>query len=843
MITSKYITRIVAAIIAIAAVLCLCAMGFSDSLTELAGGPGVTMQYESKLFDTDEIIEINIEIEEEEWQDLLDNAISETYHRCNIEINGTKLYSVGIRPKGNTSLTSIAADPTTDRYSLKLEFDQYVEGQTCFGLDKLILNNNYADATNMKEAIVYDMYQYLGVDASLYNYAKVSVNGEYWGIYLALEAVEDSFLMRNYGSQNGQLYKPESMGMGDKADNENGGGMQPFGGGAPGGQTAPPAMPEGASSGKSGAASETESTSSGASDGDSEMPEGDSGVPGGDSEMPEGDSEIPDGDSGMLDGDSGMPDRSSGMRDGDFTMSSGNSGMPGGDFAMSSGDSGMPGGDFAMSSGDSGMPGGDLEMPNGNFEMPDGGFQMPNGGSGMPDGNFEMPDDGFQMSSGDSGMSSGDSGMPGGDFAMPGGEFEMPDGNFEIPGGDFQMPGGFSMSGGANLNYTDDNLESYETIWEGEVTKTKDKDHKKVVKALKQISEGTELETYLDIDNVLKYMAVHTFVVNQDSLTGNMAHNYYLYESDGQLNILPWDYNLAFGGMGMGGSGGSDVVNHPIDTPFSGTKFFDTLLQDETYLAQYHAYLQQLVEDYVSGGRFDETYQRIQKQISSLVETDPTAFYSFEEYEKGADMLYDTVSLRAESIKGQLEGTVPATSAGQRENASALIDESSIDVGVMGTMNMGGMGGGPFGFGRESETADNKRLAETGPATADKTVAQEKPATQEGTAAQEKPATQEGTATQEKPVIQEETAGSETVSAPETEETVTEKETASEHETTAVSEKSGRERPEGFNPPGFGTGVSDSASGTAQTETLILYAVCLVIMLGGILFAAFYRRK
>ena len=38
---------------------------------------------------------------------------------------------------------------------------QYVDGQTCFGLDKLVLNNNYADATSMKEALVYDMYQYL----------------------------------------------------------------------------------------------------------------------------------------------------------------------------------------------------------------------------------------------------------------------------------------------------------------------------------------------------------------------------------------------------------------------------------------------------------------------------------------------------------------------------------------------------------------------------------------------------------------------------------------------------------------------------------------------------------
>ena len=58
------------------------------------------------------------------------------------------------------------------------------------------------------------MYQYLGADASLYNYAKISVNGEYWGVYLALEGVEDSFQLRNYGTESGEIYKPESMDMG-----------------------------------------------------------------------------------------------------------------------------------------------------------------------------------------------------------------------------------------------------------------------------------------------------------------------------------------------------------------------------------------------------------------------------------------------------------------------------------------------------------------------------------------------------------------------------------------------------------------------------------------------------
>lgn len=66
----------------------------------------------------------------------------------------------------------------------------------------------------MKEAIIYDMYQYIGATSSLYNYAKVSVNGEYWGVYLALEAVEESFMLRNFGTQDGELYKPESMEMG-----------------------------------------------------------------------------------------------------------------------------------------------------------------------------------------------------------------------------------------------------------------------------------------------------------------------------------------------------------------------------------------------------------------------------------------------------------------------------------------------------------------------------------------------------------------------------------------------------------------------------------------------------
>ncbi|MGN0572606.1 MAG: CotH kinase family protein, partial [Acutalibacteraceae bacterium] len=218
MITSRHIEKIVAVITAAAVILCLLAAVFSNALEERFGG-GIAQEYETALFDRSSVIKIDIQMDGEKWDEMLENAINEEYYQCDVVVNGTTFYNVGIRPKGNSSLSSIYSNDATDRYSFKLEFDKYIDGQTCFGLDKLVLNDNYSDATNMKEAVVFDMFRYLGADASLCNYADISVNGETWGVYLALEAVEESFMLRNYGATSGNLYKPDS-------ENMNGGGAK-----------------------------------------------------------------------------------------------------------------------------------------------------------------------------------------------------------------------------------------------------------------------------------------------------------------------------------------------------------------------------------------------------------------------------------------------------------------------------------------------------------------------------------------------------------------------------------------------------------------------------------------
>lgn len=558
----KHIGKIVAALMAAAVAFCLIVTLFADRFVAVSGSSAATMEYESTLSDTSEIMTVNIIMDEDQWQELLDNAISEKYYACDVEINGETISNVGIRTKGNTSLSSIANDPDTDRYSFKIKFDKYVDGQTCMGLDKLVLNNNFADATNRKEALVYDMFQYLGADASLYNYAKISVNGEYWGTYLALEAVEDSFKLRNYGVSDGKLYKPETMGMGNDQKDQKAD-ARPF-------------------------------------NGESEQ---------------NFDGEFPNFGSPNQNGDGKETPEKPDMAQENVT--------------------------------DDGTDGGDRP-------------QKPQGGSneaGM-DEKFRNPQGGH------------------GDF------------------GDFG-----NRNGGADLNYTDDDLDSYSTIWDGAAGKVTDDDKERVVTAIRNINEGTDLETYLDVNNILKYMAVHEFVVNLDSLSGNMAHNYYLYENDGQLNIIPWDYNLSFGGMMNGGMGGSpgrestesseatSMINDPIDTPFDGTDFFDALLENEEYLAQYHEYLRRLAEEYVQGGRLQEVWERLDAQTDELIETDPNAFYTAEEYEEAKDTLWQVLQLRAESVLGQLDVTIPSTDDGQQNAQDTLIDGSAIDLSVMGEFN------------------------------------------------------------------------------------------------------------------------------------------------------------
>lgn len=75
----------------------------------------------------------------------------------------------------------------------------------------------------MKDYLCYQMMAYYGVDSPLCSFVYITVNGEDWGLYLAVEGIEDAFLERNYGADYGNLYKPDSQSNGVGANEEAGG--------------------------------------------------------------------------------------------------------------------------------------------------------------------------------------------------------------------------------------------------------------------------------------------------------------------------------------------------------------------------------------------------------------------------------------------------------------------------------------------------------------------------------------------------------------------------------------------------------------------------------------------
>ncbi|MBQ8401939.1 MAG: CotH kinase family protein [Clostridia bacterium] len=421
-----------------------------------SGGSG----YVSRLFDPDSVHTVDIRMKD--WQLFLDTASEEEYSVCSLVIDGEAFENVGIRAKGNNSLR-LTEKYGHDRYSLKVEFDHYTE-QTYYGLDKFSLDSSFQDNSYMKTWIAMDMMRYMEVPAPLCSYVWVTVNGEDWGLFLAVEEPEEAFALRNFGEEHGQLYKPDYKSLNDE--------------------------------------------------------------------------------------------------------------------------------------------------------------------------------------------------------------------NADV-----------------HLRYTDEEPSSYSNIFRNAKFSITGADRKRVIDALRVLSTGENLETAIDVGEVLRYFTVQVFVVNMDSYFGKTGHNYFLYEENGILQILPWDYNLAFATYSLGMpdpiNDAELYINYPINTPASGEimkkrPLYHNVMKNNAYYAQYHEYFDQLIAGYFENGYFTEFMTQTREMISPYAEKDPTAFCTYEEYLLGAQTIERFCILRAESVRGQLDGTIASTIAAQAEDKSGFAEASGVWLPDMG---------------------------------------------------------------------------------------------------------------------------------------------------------------
>lgn len=435
--------------------------------------------YENIVFNKNKVTTVDIEIAEEDWADMLENASAEELKQADITVNGKKVENVAIRTKGNLSLRSVV-NSDSDRYSLKIDFDYYDDTKSLYGLKKLNLNNNYSDSTLMREYISYELMEQMGLPTPAHSYMYVTVNGEERGLFLGVEAVDETFLANNYGSNDGFLFKPDGT--------------------------------------------------------------------------------------------------------------------------------------------------------------------------------------------------------------------------------------------GSDLKYISDDIEDYTGI--GLKTNEGTINQSKLVEMLDAINNGGDIEKYIDVDEMLRYFAVNTALVNLDSYQGNMKHNYYLYEQNGVFSIIPWDYNMSFGGFGAGGGriaggngenqadvttnmekpvaqnngqpdqtgdggmqqqrgGGVDMgmgmsgnlindsaINFSVTTPVSGTTLEErpllkALLSNDEYRDKYEGYLEELATTYLTEEYVQSITKKLAVLLTTYVEADPTKFSTTEQFleaVEGENSLPEFAKQRSESILRQLSG-------------------------------------------------------------------------------------------------------------------------------------------------------------------------------------------
>jgi spore coat protein H len=185
------------------------AAGYGSSVA-FASSAGVKQEYES-IFQGDRVIDVKVTIGEEDWDSILANPLEKEYKSVSVSVDGYELENVGFSTKGNLTLKAVASMEDSDRYSFRLKFDKYDKSQTLLGLDKMVLNNNYSDPSYLREYLHYEALREIGLDAPETVFVNLYINGELYGFYTGVEAVDDSYLERNFGEDydEGVLYDTE----------------------------------------------------------------------------------------------------------------------------------------------------------------------------------------------------------------------------------------------------------------------------------------------------------------------------------------------------------------------------------------------------------------------------------------------------------------------------------------------------------------------------------------------------------------------------------------------------------------------------------------------------------
>jgi hypothetical protein len=142
------------------------------------------------------------------------------YVDVTVRFNGKQWKNVGFRLKGNASLAT-AWGLGIYKLPFRLQFDEFedripaIDDQRFHGFKELSFSPGHGDPSLLREKVASDVLRAAGVPAARTAFYRVSIDfgagARYVGLYTAVEVIDDTMIEDQFGSDDGNIYKPESQ--------------------------------------------------------------------------------------------------------------------------------------------------------------------------------------------------------------------------------------------------------------------------------------------------------------------------------------------------------------------------------------------------------------------------------------------------------------------------------------------------------------------------------------------------------------------------------------------------------------------------------------------------------
>jgi spore coat protein CotH len=149
----------------------------------------ITNGMAQSLYDISSITQIDIVFEETDWDAIMDDYYENDLGERLIgtcTVNGVFYDSVGVAFKGNSTYNA-----SQEKNPLNIKLDHVLE-QRFQGYSTFKLSNGAKDPSFVREVLSYEIGRNY-MDMPLANYAKVTINGAYYGLFSSAEAIDGDY--------------------------------------------------------------------------------------------------------------------------------------------------------------------------------------------------------------------------------------------------------------------------------------------------------------------------------------------------------------------------------------------------------------------------------------------------------------------------------------------------------------------------------------------------------------------------------------------------------------------------------------------------------------------------